>query len=56
MVWKVLHERVAFVEQGSESDPRRKRQRAQKLLRTLRKLGYEVAIKPKFHGVRTVFS
>jgi transposase len=46
MVWKVLHDRVAFVEQGSESDPRRKRQRALKLLRTLRKLGYEVAIKP----------
>jgi transposase len=46
MVWKVLHDQVAFVEQGTESDPRRKRQRALKLLRTLRKLGYEVAIKP----------
>jgi transposase len=45
MVWKVLHESVAFVEQGSEPDPRRKRQRALKLVRTLRKLGYEVAIR-----------
>ena len=46
VVWKVLHEKVAFVEQGSEPDPKRKRQRAQALLRSLRKLGYEVAITP----------
>ena len=46
LVWKILHEGVQFVEQGSESDPRRKHQRALKLLRTLRKLGYAVEIKP----------
>jgi transposase len=46
LVWKILHEGVSFVEQGSEPDPRRKHQRALKLMRTLRKLGYEVAIKP----------
>jgi transposase len=46
LVWKILHEGASFVEQGSEPDPRRKRQRALKLLRTLRKLGYEVDIKP----------
>ena len=46
LVWKILHERVQFVEHGSEPDPRRKHQRALKLLRTLRKLGYAVDIKP----------
>jgi transposase len=46
LVWKILHEGAQFVEQGSEPDPRRKHQRALKLLRTLRRLGYEVAIKP----------
>ena len=45
VVWKILHEGVQFVEQGSESDPRRKHQRALKLARTLRRLGYEVEIK-----------
>lgn len=47
VVWKILHEEVAFVEQGSEPNPRAKRQRAQTLVRTLRKLGYEVDIKPR---------
>jgi len=46
LVWKMLHERVAYVERGSEPDPKTKRRRAQKLLRTLRKLGYEVNVKP----------
>ena len=46
LVWKILHEGVQFVEQGSEPDPRRKHQRALKLLRILRRLGYEVDIKP----------
>ena len=46
LVWKILHERVQFVEQGSEPDPRRKHQRALKLLRILRRLGYEVDLKP----------
>jgi len=45
-VWEILHEGVQFVEQGSEPDPRRKHQRALTLLRTLRRLGYEVAIQP----------
>ena len=47
LVWKVLHEGVEFVEQGNELDPRTKRWRAQKLMQTLRKLGYNVAITPR---------
>lgn len=46
LVWKILHDEVHYVEHGSEPDPRARRQRAQRLLRTLRRLGYEVTIKP----------
>jgi hypothetical protein len=41
VVWKILHERVRFIEQGREVGPREKKQRAQMLARALRKLGYE---------------
>lgn len=46
LVWKILHEGVRFVEQGSEVSPRQKKKRAQMLARALRKLGYEVTITP----------
>ena len=46
LVWKILHEGVTYVERGSEPDPSTKRRRAQKLVKTLRKLGYEVDLKP----------
>jgi transposase len=45
LVWKILHESVPYVEQGSEPDARTKRRRARKLVRTLRKLGYEVDLR-----------
>jgi len=46
VVWKILHEGVRFIEQGSESDPQGWKQRARILARALRKLGYDVAITP----------
>jgi len=46
VVWKILHEGVRFIEQGHELDPKAKKQRARMLTRALRKLGYEVAIRP----------
>ena len=46
LVWKILHEGVPYVEQGSEPDARTKRRRARKLVRTLRELGYEVNLEP----------
>ena len=46
LVWKMLHEGVSYVEQGSEPDARTKRRRAGNLLRALRKLGYEVNLQP----------
>lgn len=44
LVWKILHEGVRFIEQGSEIHPREKKKRAQMLVRALRRLGYEVTI------------
>jgi transposase len=46
LAWKILHEHVAFLEKGNEPSPRQKRQRAQRLLRSLRRLGYEVTLAP----------
>jgi transposase len=46
VVWKILHEGVRFIEQGSEPDPKVRKHRARSLARALRKLGYEVAITP----------
>jgi hypothetical protein len=46
VAWAWLHEGVRFIEQGHELDPKAKKQRARILTRALRKLGYEVAIRP----------
>jgi transposase len=46
LVWKILHERVQYVEQGSEPNPKAKQQRARKLVQNLRRLGYQVDIQP----------
>lgn len=44
LVWKILHDQVDYIEKGSEPDPKAKQQRARKLLRQLRTLGYQVTI------------
>lgn len=44
LVWKILHDQVDYVEQGSEPNPKAKQQRARKLVQHLRKLGYQVTI------------
>jgi transposase len=46
LVWKILHDGVRYIEQGSETNPQAKQRRAQKLAKALRKLGYNVAITP----------
>ena len=46
LVWKILHEGVVYVEHGVELSAKAKRRRTQQLVRTLRKLGYEVNLKP----------
>jgi len=44
LVWKILHDDVSYVEQGQDTDPRARKQRARKLTRALRKLGYSVTL------------
>ena len=46
LMWKILHDRVRYVEQGANVDPKRRKIRAQTLTRTLRKLGYNVQLTP----------
>jgi len=44
VVWKILHDSVPYLERGQESDPRTKKRRAQKMIQTLRKMGYKVEL------------
>jgi hypothetical protein len=46
LVWKILHERVRYVEQSIESEPKLLMYRAQYLAKQLRKFGYNVQITP----------
>ena len=52
VVWKLLHERVRFIEHGSEPNPKLRNQRARILARALRRLGYDVAITPTNPGTQ----
>ncbi len=44
LVWKILHDRVRYIERGPESDPSVQRRRAHKMVQALRRLGYKVEI------------
>ena len=46
LVWKILHDGVHYIERGQESSPKAKRQRAHRMIRALRKMGYNVLITP----------
>jgi transposase len=46
IVWKILHEGVRYVEQGTQSEPKLLMHRAQSLAKQLRKFGYKVQITP----------
>lgn len=46
VVWKILHDGVHYIERGQESSPRAKQQRAQKMLKALRRMGYTVQLTP----------
>lgn len=46
LVWKILHDGVRYIEQGTDRDPKARRQRAATLARALRRLGYNVNIQP----------
>lgn len=42
VAWKILHDRVRYVEQGEAPTPKRRRDRIRKMLRELRRMGYAV--------------
>jgi transposase len=46
LVWKILHQGIAYLEQGTETNPKAKQRRAQKLAKALRELGYNVLFTP----------
>jgi transposase len=46
VVWKILHDKVRYVEQGKHRDPKARANRARTLARALRQLGYKVELTP----------
>ena len=46
LVWKILHDGVQYIEQSIDRDPEARRKRAATLARALRRLGYDVNLKP----------
>jgi transposase len=46
LIWKILHDGVSYIEQGTETTPQAKKRRAQRLAQSLRRLGYSVTLTP----------
>ena len=46
VVWRILHDKVRYVEQGLNRDPKARANRARTLARALRQLGYKVELIP----------
>ena len=46
IVWKILHEGVRYIEQGTQNEPKLLIYRARYLAKQLRKFGYKVQITP----------
>jgi transposase len=46
LVWKILHDGVRYEERGVITSPRAQKRRVQKMVRSLRLLGYQVQLTP----------
>ncbi len=46
VVWKILHVGASYEERGNRPNPHAVRQRANRLIRDLRRLGYQVQLSP----------
>lgn len=46
LVWKILHQGVPYIEFGMRTNPQAVQKRANKLMRELRSLGYQVQVQP----------
>jgi transposase len=49
VIWNILHEGVRYQERGQPTSQQAAKRRAQRLLRQLRDLGYDVALNPDLH-------
>jgi transposase len=50
LVWKILHQGVAYIEYGERPNPQAMRQKLAKLARRLRSFGYQVTAPPEMAG------
>jgi len=50
LTWKILHQGATYQERGFRPNPKAVRQRATKLMKALRNLGYNVRISPSHTG------
>jgi transposase len=46
LVWKILHQGVNYIEYGEYPNPKARKRRVQKMLQSLRELGFEVNLTP----------
>jgi transposase len=46
VVWKILHQGVRYIEYGEYPNPKARKRRIQRMLQSLRKLGFEVNLTP----------
>ena len=46
MIWKILHQGLVYEERGDRPNPQAIRDRTRKLVRDLRRLGYQVQLTP----------
>ncbi len=53
IIWKILHQGVTYEERGQQPNPQALRQRTRKLVRDLRRLGYQVELTPLNIAVTT---
>jgi transposase len=53
IIWKILHQGVIYEERGQQPNPQTLRERTRKLVRDLRRLGYQVELTPLNQGVTT---
>jgi hypothetical protein len=51
IAWKILHDGVSYEERGQRTNPQAARYRANRLIRDLRRLGYQVQVTPLTAGV-----
>jgi transposase len=50
LTWKILHQGVSYEERGQRINPQAVRQRANRLVRDLRRLGYQIQLTPIIAG------